>query len=166
MYFGISDDGMYQLTHPGLADIDPEDFTFVAQYLENGSFGDRMINEEDSREGFAQCMAAWVSAEKLGMNDLMDHVVEKLEQLENRNLWDVLAFACLVYRSPGISLPAQIRAKELVATDISLHYWDYVEDDSLSILFMERLKDLPELERDISVKRIPMLNAQLEEDAG
>lgn len=165
MHFSISDNGVYQLTHPGLVAIEPEDFTFVAQYLENGSFGYHRPSKSEMREGAAQCMSAWASAEKLGMTDLMDHIVDKLEQLASPDRWDLLAFAGLVYKSPAISLPAQVRIKDILATDIAQYYWDYVDDDSLSALFMQRLKDLPELERDVSVKRIDVLNAWLEEDA-
>src|SRR5689334_14068986 len=53
--FDLNDDGSWELKHPGLSSIEPEDFNYVAEYLESDSFG--YINpqgEEETNEAFIQ----------------------------------------------------------------------------------------------------------------
>ncbi|KAF1842403.1 uncharacterized protein K460DRAFT_359016 [Cucurbitaria berberidis CBS 394.84] len=162
LHFAINEAGTWVLSHPGLAEIEPEDFFFVAEYLESGELGHkRPEGESQVHEAFAQNISAWAAAIKLGMTDLLDHIVDKLERLAPWDMWDIMAFACHVFESSGPSLPAQQRMKDLLATDIAHNFWVYIEDDHLSASFVQRLKDLPELERVIYAKRIAVLKARL-----
>lgn len=162
MYFTLNDDGTYELRHPGFADVSSEDFEFVAQYLESGDFGLKHPEGEEVREAFAQMIAAWSIAETVNMTDLLDHVVDKMERLAPWDMCDVLAFAIQVYKSADLSLPAQQRMKDLLSAEIARHYWSYLEDEQLNGIFIQRLKQLPELERDVYTKRIATLNQNLQ----
>lgn len=165
MYFSMDEDGMFELKHPGLADIDPDDFTFVAEYLESGKFGHVTPEGADQEnEAFSQIVAAWTVAEILGMTDMMDHMIDKLAQLAPWDLWHVMLFACSVYRPSGISLPAQVKIKEMLAGSIAENFWIFIEDDHLSADFVQRLKDLPELDRDVSIERTRLLDGRLQRD--
>ena len=165
MLFKLKDDGIWELAHPGLNDVSPEDFAFIAEYLESGLFGFRNPqSEEEMVEAFAQMGSAWTVAEHLGMTDLTEHIVEKVESFAPWNLLNTIAFAWIVYASQGPPLPAKERLKDILATEIAQNYWTYIEDDHLNEIFIQRLKDLPELERDIYVRRTAALEAQLNEE--
>lgn len=166
MYFNLNEDRLWELTHPQLANIEPGDFNFVAQFLENEQFGlQQPEGDEATGEAFAQMISAWESAEKLSAIDLLDHIVDKLERLAPWNLWEILAFACHVYKSLSLALPVQVKMKDMLARYIAQHYWIYLDDDHLSTSFSQRLKDLPELERDICVRRGTALDALLHSEA-
>ncbi len=169
MLFVVNEDDMWELQHPALSEIDPEDFTFIAEYLESGSFGIRHPqDDEEKNEGFIQICSTWTTADKLGMTDLLDHIVERMEALRPWDLVNVLAFIRCIYASPGSSLPAHVDMKHMLATYIAENYWEYIDDDGLKGLFAQRLKDLPELERDICVRRAFKIevdrNAEEDED--
>ena len=160
--FDHNDNGMWELRHPALAEIQPDDFVFVAEYLESDGFGHRYPQDGDEMdESFAQCVSAWITAEKLGMSDMMDHVVEKLERHIEPGMHDVLAFACQVYGSQDTALPSQARLKEYLAMYIAENRLIYLDDDNLNSDFIERLKKLPELERDIIRRRLPLLEERI-----
>jgi hypothetical protein len=160
--FDHNDDGMWELRHPALAEIQPDDFVFVAEYLESDGFGHRYPRDGDEMdESFAQCVSAWVTPEKLGMSDMMDHVVEKLEGRIEPGMYDVLVFACQVYGSQDTALPSQARLKEYLAMYIAENRLIYLDDDNLNSDFIKRLKKLPELERDIIRRRLPLLEERI-----
>ncbi|KAF1947832.1 hypothetical protein EJ02DRAFT_449307 [Clathrospora elynae] len=161
-YFDQNDDGIWQLKHPRLHEIEPADFAFAAEFLESGDFGHKYPEgDEEVHEAFAESISAWDTAEKLGMTDLLDHICDKMERIAPWDMWDVLAFACQVFTSPPPDLTAQTRMKDILATDIAEHYWIYIEDDHLSTTFVQRLRDLPELEHVIYVKRAKALKIRL-----
>ncbi|EDU51505.1 hypothetical protein PtrSN002B_001559 [Pyrenophora tritici-repentis] len=167
-HFDLNDDGIFELQHPGLPEIDPDDFVFAAEYLESSDFGHRNPRDGDDdqmQEAFVQCIAAWGVAEKLCMHDLMDHIVEKLERHIEPELMAVVIFAAQIYEAEETPLPSQMRLKDYLATYIAQNWWIYVGDDHLSGPFIERLKTLPELERDIYARRLVALNERLN-DAG
>ncbi|CAI9635863.1 hypothetical protein GT037_000922 [Alternaria burnsii] len=163
--FDHNDDGIWNLQHPALVEIDPEDFVFAAEYLESGGFGYRYPQDGgEMEEAFAQCVSAWFTAEKLGMSDMMDHVVEKLEGCIEPEMQDVLVFAYQVYVSQNTALPSQVRLKDYLAMCIAENWWIYLDDDNLSSDFIEKVKRLPELERDIYQRRLPALLERLSGD--
>ena len=165
MRFELTDSGMWELNHPALTEIDPEEFALIAEYLESGSFGNRYPRDgKEMDEAFIQMGSAWETAERLGMTDLMDHIVERLEFLQPWDLLSVLAFACTVYASPGPFLPAQEGLKDMLTTHMAEHYWVYIEDDHLNAIFIQRLKEFPALDLDICVERAKALEAQLDTD--
>ncbi|KAH7380754.1 hypothetical protein BKA66DRAFT_531533 [Pyrenochaeta sp. MPI-SDFR-AT-0127] len=164
MHFTRNDEGMWILSHPALNDIAPEDFLYIVEYLESDDFGlKNPEGVEEVQEAFAQIISAWVTALRLGMTDLLDHILDKLERLPS-DMWHIMAFACYAYESQKPCLPAQERLKDVLATDIAQNYWSYLEDDHLSKYFIERLQDLPELERDIYARRIVALDASLDSE--
>jgi len=121
-------------------------------------------------EAFAQCVAAWGVAEKLGMHDFMDHIVDKLERHIEPELLPVLIFATQIYEAGDAAavLLSQERLKDYLATYIAENWWVFLADDHLSGGFIERIQRLPELERDIYARRMAALNERLdvEEDDG
>jgi hypothetical protein len=161
-YFDINEDGIWELQHPALSEIEPKDFVFIAEYLESGDFGHRHPQGGDAmEEALAQCVSVWTTAEALGMFDLMEHVIDKLGGLIEPGLDELLMFADLVYKSPDSDLPAHERMKDYLATNLANNYWIYLEDDHLSSTFIEKMKELPRLERDIYRRRIVALNERL-----
>jgi hypothetical protein len=49
-HFNHNGDGMWELQHPALTEIEPEDFVFAAEYLESDGFGHRHPQEGDQTE--------------------------------------------------------------------------------------------------------------------
>ncbi|KAG9192050.1 hypothetical protein G6011_10784 [Alternaria panax] len=161
-HFGHNDDGIWELQHPALTEIEPEDFVFVAEYLESEGFGHRCPQEGDEiEETFAQCVSAWITAEKLGMFDMMDHIVYKLERLPEPEMQTVLVFACQVYCSQDTALASQARLKDYLAMYVANNWWIYLDDDNLSSAFIQKLKTLPKLERDVYHRRLPALEERI-----
>ncbi|KAI8936897.1 hypothetical protein NX059_006129 [Plenodomus lindquistii] len=166
MHFTLEDDGIYELKHPSLLDINPDDFALIAQYLESGQLG--FVNPQGAEQhdvAFSQIVAAWTVAQTLGMTDLLEHLVEKLGRLALWDMMHVIFLASTVYSSPGVPLPAEEMMKDKLAGNIAENYWIYVEDDHLSREFIQRLKDLPELDRDVSAKRKALLDDRLTEES-
>ncbi|RMZ71523.1 hypothetical protein GMOD_00006646 [Pyrenophora seminiperda CCB06] len=167
-HFDLNDAGIWELRHPALPSIAPGDFAFAAEYLESDDFGHRDPRGGDSNikeEAFVQCIAAWGVAEKLRMTDLMDHIVDKLERcIEEPELQVVTIFARQIYEAEDLGLPSQARLKDWLATYIAQNWWIYLGDDHLSGVFLETLMRLPELERDIYVRRLVALNERLDGD--
>ncbi|KAF1836248.1 hypothetical protein BDW02DRAFT_546657 [Decorospora gaudefroyi] len=162
-HFDMNEDGIWELRHPGLDEIESEDFVFVAEYLESGDFGYRRPQGgEDMEEAVAQCMSAWFAAERLDMSDLMDYIVEKLQKRIEPAMYDVMVFACQIYNSPDTGLPSYQWLKDYLATSIAENYWIYLSDDHLSSSFIEKLQLFPELERDIYMRRLVALEQRLE----
>lgn len=152
-YFEPVGDNTWELVHPRLAEISPEDFRLAAEFLSDGSFGIRDPDtEEQVAEAFAECMSAWKTAELLSMDDLLEHIVEKVRS--TRPWWDlfnIMLFACFIYTNE-VPLDAHNDLKSLLSDFIAEHYDIYVEDDVLRAEFMTRLKQLPELKRDVLKK--------------
>lgn len=167
MHFTVNEDKIWELTHPSLTEIDPEDFAFAAEYLKSGEFGLRLpTGENENKEAFAQCMSAWGTADTLGMTDMMDHIIDKLEAQIELDLWNMMAFTCQIYKDLDTSLPAHERFKDFLSTYIAENFWIYIRDDHLSAAFIDKVQALPELEHDIYVRRTLALNQQLQSDDG
>ncbi|KAJ8111282.1 hypothetical protein OPT61_g6091 [Boeremia exigua] len=168
-YFEPIGDNTWELVHPRLADISPEDFTWAAEFLSDGDFGHREPEDEEQvAESFAQCISAWRTAELLSMDDLLEHIVEKMRGTQAWwDLWSVMAFACSIYQSE-VPLQAHRELKTLFSEYIADLFFVYIEDHALSGAFLTRLKQLPELERDVLMKRVSQLEArpQLQQDDG
>ncbi|KAJ4350741.1 hypothetical protein N0V95_004473 [Ascochyta clinopodiicola] len=152
----------WELEHPRLSDISPDDFKLVAEFLSDGDFGHRRPQDEEKvAETFAQCISAWQTAELLNMNDLLDHIVMKIKKTQG--LWDmvdVIAFACSVYQSE-ISLQTHDELKALFSEYIADYFYVYIGDDHLNSHFITRLQQLPELERDVFEKKAAQSSQRL-----
>lgn len=162
-YFEPIGENAWELVHPRLPDILPDDFRMVAEFLSDGDFGPRDPEEEEQvAETFAQCISAWRTAELLSMDDLLEHIVGKIRATQPWwDMFNVMAFACSMYQSQ-ISLQAHDDMKTLLSGYIAEHWFIYAEDDNLSSHFFTRLKQLPELERDIFAKRVAQLDRHLQ----
>lgn len=160
-YISPAGEKTWELTHPQLVNISPQDFRYAAEFLSDGDFGLREAEEEDQiSESFAQCMSAWDVADKLGMDDLLNHIVEKIRAMRGMwDLWDVMEFACLIDENE-ISLNAHDELKGEFCEYIAEVFYVYLEDEDLSGSFLTRLKEHPGLEQGILVKRTEILEAR------
>lgn len=160
-YISPVGENTWELIHPQLLNISPDDFRYIAEFLSDDDFGLREPQDEEQvMELFAQCISAWDAAEKLGMDDLLDHIVEKIRATSGTwDLWDVMAFACMVYES-DIPLNAHDELRDLFCEYIADLFFVYLEDEHLAGTFLTRLKRLPELERGILAKRIALLETR------
>ncbi|KAL6706588.1 hypothetical protein ACN47E_005344 [Coniothyrium glycines] len=164
MYFHLNENDLYELRHPELAEIDPDDFEFAAEFIESGSFGIKNAETpQDDREAFAEIASAWDVAHKLRMTDLQDHCVEKIEGLASLDMWDCMGFACCIYDSSGVDNDAQTRLKALLSTQIAENFFFYLKDKDLAKVFIEMFQQRPELRRHVYEKLLAMLDR--EEDA-
>jgi len=157
-----NEQGLWELKHPALVDIEPADFAFVAEFLESDGFGHRYPQEgEETNEAFAQCVAAWITAEKLGMWDMMEHVADKLKAIEPGML-EVLVFCRHVYAEDATSL-SQDDIRDYLAVYIANHWWTYWGDDHLRPNFMELLQQFPQLDKDVIERRRPVLEERIDQ---
>lgn len=152
-YITPTGENAWELTHPKLSNIDPEDFGFAAEYLTDGDFGHRQPDgEAQVAETFAQCMAALEVAQQLNMDDLQEHVIKKIQIAAPWDMYDAMAFACCVYSSPGVPSEACYQLRDMLSSYIAEHYTIYVRDESLREQFLDRIQQLPELGGDVHVK--------------
>ena len=162
--FTINDDGAWELRHPELMKIDPDDFQFVAEFLTDGDFGVRFPeDDEQTKEAVAQCVSAWETAEKLGLDDMLELIAEKVKFLSWDNA-DALTWAIIVYRTSGPVLPAHEAMRDWISGYLAHHFWTYIKDETMHSVFRKRIRKLPELERDIFVKRSQSLATGAEPD--
>jgi hypothetical protein len=163
-HFDLNKDGMWELRHPQLVNINIEDFQFIAEFLTDDGFGLRQPEtHEQMKEAIAQCVSAWATAEKLNMDDMLEHIAEKVKFLE----WDhedVLTLSILVYRAPSPSLDAHNTMRDWISSYLSHHFWSYIKDEAIGHFFRKRLRMLPELERDVFAKRAQSLTTDADPD--
>lgn len=167
--FTLTKENIWRLEHPKLETINPRDFDFVVEFLTSGDFGHRVLsNGEERDEAFAECVSAWKSAELLDMDDLLDHITEKLEhKIRPWDMFSVITFARDVYNPLIVNIPAHDKMKALLATFIAENFWGYIVDDALRSKFVKRLRQFPELDRDVQGRRHPTIQPQaglLEDD--
>ncbi|KAH7139404.1 hypothetical protein B0J11DRAFT_477736 [Dendryphion nanum] len=157
-YFGDDNLGFIQkkdngwiFERPCLRGIDPEDFRFVTEFLWSGEFGFRAIETDDDRsQNLAQCVAAWEVAEKLGMEDLMEHVVKKILRSAPWKHEEILVAAGHIYNMPGTPLPVYREMKDQVTDFIFRNYTEYIEDYCPS--YIRTMHKYPELMADVYQK--------------
>lgn len=167
--FRLTEDNIYQLDHPELAKLDPADFQFLAEYLTDGDFGLRnpLEGPEQTKEAIAQCVSAWEAGDKLGMFDLLEHIVDKVQFFEWDNA-DVLILAVIIYRTPDPPTTAHEDMRNWISSYLAQHFWTYIRDETMGHLFRRKLRAMPELEREVFEKRAVMLatGAELSDDEG
>jgi hypothetical protein len=162
--FVFTDDNTWELRHPGLASMDLDDFQFIAEFLTDGDFGIRAAEGDDqNQEAIAQCVSAWEAGEKMGMNDLLDHIADKVNYLR-WNLEDVLTLAIIVYRPPGLVMPANESLRGWISGYMAHHFWEYIKDENIGNYFRKRMRGMPQLERDVFIKRAGLLTSGAERD--
>jgi hypothetical protein len=165
-YFAPIRKNTWELTHPELVNISPDDFCFVAEYLENGRFGyTDPEDQEQFAEFFAQCMSAWRTAEQLKADDLLNHIVEKIHAVHDMrdqwDLWNPVVFSCSIYQA-DLALDAHTELKALFSEFIAEYYHTYLADDHTGGFLLTSFRQLPELEKDVLAKRIDLLERQLQ----
>jgi hypothetical protein len=137
---------------PGLERVSTEDFCHVADYLSTGTFGYRIINDDNRAEAMAQLIAAWEIGAQYVMHDLLKHIVPKLEQCMPWTSLEVLALVVIVYRVEGTLLKEIGRMKNLLTEFIADNYYEMVGDWEYRKIFLSRIRHIPELERDVHRK--------------
>ena len=158
------EDGTYRIGLPCLEDFHRDDFRFVAEFLQTGRFGYSVIDDENRREALAQCAAAWEIGDRLGMEDLLEHIAEKLEHIRPWELEDAFIFATIVYMTPDALLDGHGRVKRLLTDFLAENFYDLAQRHGNS--FTDRLQKVPELERDIHLKMVEWAEQKMSVDAG
>ncbi|KAF2133300.1 hypothetical protein P153DRAFT_331916 [Dothidotthia symphoricarpi CBS 119687] len=166
-YLTTKGENGWALVHPSLRDIDPRDFEFIAQFLETRDFGIRFPDsDEENTSAIAECCAAWDAAEKLGMEDMLDYIALKAQRLAPWGLAEVLWMAIAVYRTPDAASAVQGELRAMLSGYMAEHFWEYINDDSLGVVFQERVGLLPELGRDVHLMISTTLGRQIEPGYG
>lgn len=141
---------MYRIQLSCLQDMHPDDFTFAAEYLQTGKFGHQVIDAENRDRALEQCMAAFLIGDRLGMEDLLEHIADKVGELRPWSLPNVLAFVDTVYMTSFVLLDGQRRMKDMLTEYLADEFYHQVSDPESSL--RESLEKFPELERDIHRK--------------
>jgi hypothetical protein len=183
-HFIINQNGMWELKYPRLDKVNIEDFQFVAEYLTDGDFGLRQPETHQMKDAIAQCVSAWETANKLNMDDMLEHIAEKVKFLEWDNE-DVLILAIMVYRAQGPLLDAHRDMRDWVSSYLDHHFWSCtsspstlynfwvvnrsrtfpdMKDDAIGPFFMKKLRLLDGLECDVLSKRAKRLAMGIEMD--
>lgn len=114
-------------------------------------------------EAFGQCVSAWFVAHELDMADLMDDIVDKLQTVVTPDKKEVMSFAERLYRCENADLPCHERLKDYLVEQIAQNWWEYIGGE-VREEFVEMVKGLPELDRDICARRVEVLEEGLLED--
>ncbi|KAJ4349895.1 uncharacterized protein N0V89_008515 [Didymosphaeria variabile] len=141
------DDGTTRLDLQCLKDIDPVDFRFVAEFLSTGQFGHSVINEHNRDKAIAECAAAWPIADQIVLEDLLDHIVAKVQQARPWQPEEAWFFALMVYETAGTPLEAYRCMKDMIAKSMADNLFELIR--RLDEGFLRRFQKLPELERDV-----------------
>jgi hypothetical protein len=127
---------MWELNYPQLDQVAIEDFQFAAEYLTDGDFGLRQPETHQMKEAIAQCVSAWETANQLNMDDMLEHIAEKVKFLEWDNE-DVLTLAILVYRVQGPLLDAHNNMRDWISSYLAHHFWT-----CSSLFFVSHIPDV------------------------
>lgn len=141
------DDGTSRIDLPCLKDFNPEDFKFVAQFLSTGQFGHSVITEDTRADVIAECAAAWPIADRMVLEDLLDHIVEKLQKAQPWQPEETWILALMVYETSDTLLKAYTTMKEMLAASLADNFYDMILRHGQG--FLGPLQEIPELKRDI-----------------
>jgi len=156
----LKGDRAWSLVMPGLEAITPDDFQFAAEYLSTGNFGTRTIDDDNRDTAMAECITAWEAADRLGMEDLLELVVDKSKQTMPWTYEEVSYFSGIVYRMAGSLLDSHETMKDLLADYIANNYYDILE--SFGDIFTTGMRKIPELERDVFKKLVASAERRME----
>lgn len=152
----------WSFQRPCLQNIDPDDFRRVAEYLSTEKFGLQIIENTDQKdEAFAECFSVWGIADSLVIEDLLDHIVQKMETLKPWGQLEVLAFADEVYKTEDAPLLAYRMMKDALSRFVADHYLEYLRNHLTA--FGERLVQIPEFLDDVHRERGKILGMTLDE---
>ena len=154
--FLIKRGNSWSFERPCLREISPESFKFVAQYLSTGEFGYRIIEDEEQREkAFSECAEAWEVADVLGMIDMLDYIMQKMNFTMPWDLGEALAFGVVVYQTEGVPSDAHEHMKDTLADFVAENYRAYLEQYPLA--FGEHMTQAPEFLDDVHKRRVKKL---------
>lgn len=156
-------DGTPKLSSPCLRSFPPDDFRFVAEFLSTGTFGLSVLEDDGLSNGlmFAECVAAWKIADRLVIEDLLDLIVVKIQQTLPWDRDDAWTLAKIVYETEGSPLKAYASMKGLVAEGVADNLLDLAVTQGE--YFVEPLRELPELQRDVYKRLMERAEAKLAE---
>ncbi|KAL1610275.1 hypothetical protein SLS60_001940 [Paraconiothyrium brasiliense] len=155
------DDGTTRLDLPCLKDFDPVDFRFVAEFLSTGQFGHSVINERNRDRAIAECAAAWPIADQIVLEDLLDHIIAKVQQARPWQPEEAWFFALIVYETPGTPLEAYRLMKDMIAKSLADNLFELIR--RLDEDFICRFQKLPELQRDVYRKLVEKAEQRVDE---
>lgn len=160
----MMNDGTLKLDSPCFRSFHPDDFRFVAEFLSTGKFGRSFVahdNEEGKREMFAECAVTWAIADRLVLEDLLDHIVAKIQQTRPWGMVETWWFAKTVYQTEGSALEAYTVMKDMIAEAIADDFHELAI--AYGSEFIGPLRELPELQRDVYKRLTAKAEAKLEE---
>ncbi|PVI07325.1 hypothetical protein DM02DRAFT_648821 [Periconia macrospinosa] len=129
---------------PSLASMNPDHFKHVAKYLENDQFGPPHITDENRVDAFTECAEAWVIADTLGMHDLLQHIVHKLNELVPWDPLEVLSFATIAFddtNGGGILPEEHTELREMLAGFLADQYYRVLS--MLGMNFVKKMNEFP-----------------------
>ena len=141
------DDGTTRLDLPCFREFSPERFGLVAEFLSTGKFGHPSVNPQNRDRYLEQCIQAWMIADRMVLEDLLDLVVVKIQETRPWTLQEVMPLAGMVYEEEGSALQAYTTMKEMTAEAVADNFQavalEYRE------VFWRSFNELPELQRDV-----------------
>lgn len=143
----VMEDGTSRLDLQCLTEFDPDHFRFVAEFLSTGQFGHTVINEETRQAVLEECAVAWPIADRIVLEDMLDYIVTKVQQAQLREWEEAWVVGLTVYETSGTPLGAYKLMKELLVKVIATNFLEKVYEYGDEII--GRLRDLPELQRDV-----------------
>ncbi|KAF2727974.1 hypothetical protein EJ04DRAFT_581675 [Polyplosphaeria fusca] len=154
--------GGWKFSKPSLSRVEPRAFKLVANYLESGTFGFTAFDADQRDEFFAQCCEAWEVAQDIGLDDMMELIIEKIQFTEPWSIEETLALSCVVYQTEGTPLPAHRTLKELLSHRLARNYWGFLDENPS--LMIEKMREYPELDADVMKKRLQVMASEVEGD--
>ena len=94
------------------------------------------------------------------MDDLQEHIIDKVHGIAPWDMYNVFAFAVCVYDTDEISSEACRRLKDMLVTFISEHYTIYMRDEALREQFLDRCEQIRQLGIDVHSKYAEIRRAQ------
>ncbi|KAF2444814.1 hypothetical protein P171DRAFT_283875 [Karstenula rhodostoma CBS 690.94] len=156
------EDGTLRLDLQCLKDFDPNDFRFVAEFLSTGQFGHSIVDEETREAVLQECVDAWPIADRIVLEDMLDHIVTKVQQAQLQLWEEAWVLALLVYETPGTPLGAYKLMKEFLVEMLAANFLEKVYDYGAVVI--DRLRDLPELQRDVYKRLLATAEQQVNEN--
>lgn len=145
---------------PCLETISPEDFRYAAEFISTREFGIRLIDDENRDIAIAECIAAWEVADKLCIEDMLEHVLKKSQQAMPWSTEEVTYFAGIVYKTTDSMFKCYKDMKELLSEYIAAKYYDIIE--KYGETFTSRMRNIAELERDVFKKLMMKAEQRME----
>ncbi|ORY14291.1 hypothetical protein BCR34DRAFT_560597 [Clohesyomyces aquaticus] len=140
--------------------MDPRNFESIAEYLQSGDFGQKVIEHEDDKlELIDGCLETWNVARELGMLDLMEYIEQKMRKSLPWPLDAALSVAERVHRCEDSVDPTEDLLKIMMAEFIAENFLKYLDETHLRRL-RKKFTEFPELEENVHTARSEMLKRQ------